>query len=249
MVSRPSSREIKPVAFEAVLTRVEVLSPQVKAFHLRLEGLESFHFVPGQFITLKFPLPELGEENKRSYSIASFAQGQPRIELAVTRVDTGSVSKWLHSCVLGTRLPGSGPYGVFTLEAPPEASSCFVATGTGITPIRPMLHRVFDMGTTHPVTLVFGCRHVEDILYREEFEAMAREHKNFQFIPTLSQPNGTWTGSRGYVQELVESLFVSGRHTDTEFFVCGLTKMVEDIRLRLKHGGWDRKKVHRELYD
>lgn len=235
--------------FVAMLERVREIAPTVKSFHFRLDGLDVFDFIPGQFVTLLFPLPELGAENKRSYSIASYPDGQPRIELAVTRVDTGVASKWLHDREPGAAIPGSGPYGFFVLDQPPNADLCFVATGTGITPIRPMLRRVFEIGTPHSVTLLFGCRHPGDILYRAEFEALAQQHPNFHFVPTLSQPDSAWSGRTGYVQTHIERDFIASTRTDTQFFVCGLKKMVEDVRGKLRAAGWDRKAIHRELYD
>ena len=237
--------------YQAVLQKVDPLAPAVKALHFALSGCERFDFVPGQFVTLIVPFAELGDQEpgKRSYSLASFADGQPRVELAVTRVDTGVVSRWLHGLSVGARVQAVGPYGLFTLDRPPDADLCFVATGTGIAPFRPMLRRVFEIGTRRRVTLVFGCRHEEDILYRAEFEALERAHENFRFIPTLSRGAADWTGGRGHVQEHVERDFIAPRLTDTEFYICGLKKMVDDVRQRLKRQGWDRKKLHQERYD
>lgn len=236
-------------AFDTVLQRAEMISPLVRALFLELPGIERFDFTPGQFITLLLPLPELGEESKRSYSIASSPNGTGLIELAVTHVVGGPASTWLHEIPAGTRIPATGPHGFFTMDKPPDADMCFVATGTGVTPIRPMLHRVFEVGTTRQMTLFFGCRFENDILYRAEFEGLAAKHANFRFVPTLSRAPDSWKGARGYVQTHLQSEFIDQRRTDVDVYVCGLSRMVEDVRARLKGAGWVRQKIHQELYD
>lgn len=235
--------------YTARVARIETLCPSVKAIHLDLTGDVPFTFLPGQFISIPAPLPDLGANNVRSYSIASYPDGAQRAELAVTHVKGGPVSSWLHGLRVGTEMQVSGPYGMFTLERPPDNFVCFVATGTGITPIRPMLRRVFEVGTPHEVMLIFGCRFPYDVIYRDEFEAMAARHANFRFVPTLSRPDAAWQGHSGYVQVQVDRYLVDPRRLDADVYVCGLTKMVNDVRARLRGAGWDRKKIHYERYD
>jgi len=232
----------------AALVQSEKLSPLVKALRFELE-CDRFDFLPGQFISFAVPLPELGEDNARSYSLASYPDGSNRIELAVTRVPGGPGSTWLHEMRPGTRVNLSGPYGFFTIEAPPPAPLFFVATGTGVTPMRPMLRRVFEVGPDHEVTLVFGVRHEEDLIYRAEFEQLAGRHASFRFLPTLTRPGPAWRGQAGRVQTLVDDLLIDQRRTDMDVYICGLRRMVDDVRARLKTAGWDRKKLHQERYD
>jgi CDP-4-dehydro-6-deoxyglucose reductase len=233
----------------ATLVQAERLSPSVRSLHFALADCERFDFVPGQFVSLVVPLPELGQDNARSYSLASYPDGSNRIEIAVTHVQGGPGSTWLHELEPGAQVDLSGPYGFFTLEQPPPAPMCFVATGTGITPIRPMLRRVFESGTEHDVTLVFGIRHEEDILYRAEFEDLAKRHAHFRFLPTLTWPPPAWSGATGRVQGHVDRLLIDARRLDADVYICGLRRMVDDVRARLKAAGWDRKKLHQERYD
>lgn len=235
--------------YVATVIAAERLSPSVRSLRFELSDCPRFDFSPGQFVSLVVPLPELGQDNVRSYSVASYPDGSNLIEIAVTHVRDGLGSTWLHELAPGTRVDLSGPYGFFTLDRPPGAPACFVATGTGITPIRPMLRRLFEVGTEHEATLIFGVRHEPDILYRAEFEALAGRHPNFRFVPTLSQPPPSWTGAAGRVQAHVERLLIEPRRTDVDVYLCGLRRMVDDVRARLKAAGWDRKKLHQERYD
>ena len=85
------------------------------------------------------------------------------------------------------------PLGYFTLRHPGRRA-VFVATGTGIAPFRSML--LDHLPRTQPhITLLFGARHEQGLLYREDMERMAREFKTFRFLPTLTQPGESWTGA------------------------------------------------------
>jgi CDP-4-dehydro-6-deoxyglucose reductase, E3 len=234
--------------YTATLVAAQPLSPRVRSLRFAL-SCERFDFSPGQFVSFVVPLPELGQDNVRSYSVASYPDGSNLVEIAVTHVRGGPGSTWLHGLAPGAEVNLSGPYGFFTLEQPPPAPLCFVATGTGITPVRPMLRRVFEAGTDRDVTLIFGVRHEEDILYGDEFSALGARHPNFRFLPTLTRPAPSWTGGTGRVQVHVDRLLVEPRRTDADVYVCGLRRMVDDVHARLKAAGWDRKKLHQERYD
>lgn len=133
----------------------------------------------------------------------------------------------------------------------------FIATGTGIAPIRSMLHWLFEFYSDgrgrpssidqHNLWLIFGNRTEKDIYYHEEFLRLAAEHVNFHYFPTLSRGSAEWTGLRGYVQDHVASV-AQGRD-DMHAYICGLEKMVRANRELLKSLGWDRKSILYEKYD
>ena len=99
-----------------------------------------------------------------------------------------------------------------------------------------------------PLGLLFGCRSRADILWRDELEAWSANDARLKLWVTLSRGDDAWTGARGYVQtQLGTALEALGR---PHVFVCGLSKMVGDVRAVLKQQhGYDRKLVHSERYD
>jgi CDP-4-dehydro-6-deoxyglucose reductase len=121
-----------------------------------------------------------------------------------------------------------------------------IATGTGIAPFRSMLQA--HLNAASPVfTLLFGVRYESHLLYREEFEEIARVHANFRFWPTLTRPESGWTGRQGRVQaHLTEAI---GDRRDIDFYLCGLKEMVDETRVLLKSQGFDRKQIFYEKYD
>jgi len=241
-----------PEVFDVRLIAARHLSPSVRELVFERADGKAMEFMPGQWVNLLFSFPS--GELKRAYSIASPPDGTPRFELAVTRVVGGPGSEHLHAIPEGTILRAVGPQGFFT-RAPSEiAPALFVATGTGVTPLRSMISAALRASSRAPLWLLFGARHEEDILYRDELSAYAAEHPSVRYAVTLSQPRPEWTGLRGYVQlhvpELYASLKTSAAPELPHVFICGLDRMVTVVRdLSRSELGVERKLVHQERYD
>lgn len=238
-------------AFDVRLAAARAISPTVR--HLVFERADGapFEFAPGQWVNLLMPLPS--GEIKRSYSIASAPDGSPRFELCVTRVEGGPGSGFLHAIEEGQCLRAVGPQGLFTREANDAAPSLFVATGTGVAPFRSMLRAAIASGSAAPLWVLFGARFEEDVVYRDEFEALAEAYSNVRYHVTLSRAAEGWAGRRGYVQlhvpEILKAL-EGAAEAPPHVYICGLDRMVSTVKdLCRKDLGVDRKRVHVERYD
>lgn len=233
---------------KVVVRRSELLSPSVRGLTLACADGQPLTFIPGQWINLQLDCG--GTPDKRPYSIASapVPEHPEQFEIAVTRVDDGRVSLSLHAQRAGDELELDGPYGFFTREDHLQEDALLVGTGTGVGPLRAMIQAELARSDGPRLTLLFGCRTQSDLLYRAEFERLARSHERFRFEPTLSRPDPEWTGRSGYVQtQLSELVQASGR---PHVYVCGLSNMVNDVRAHLKQTlGYDRKHIHTERYD
>ncbi|MDR3749539.1 MAG: FAD-dependent oxidoreductase [Acidobacteriota bacterium] len=235
--------------YTAQVLRSIFLSEQTKHLKLAVEDLDEFHFTPGQFVSIKQPKPD-GKEHTRAYSIASAPRTNATFDLCLNRVDSGFLSNWLCDLEEGATVKFHGPHGLFTLREP-HKDAVFIATGTGIAPIRGMLHWLFERqerNRDHQYWLVFGTRYEHSLYYRDEFEQIVRDNPNFHYVPTLSRGGDRWAGCRGYVQDHVREI-VAGR-SDMQAYICGLHQMVDANRKLLKEVlGWDRKRIVFERYD
>jgi len=241
----------KAETFDVRIVSAELIAPSVR--QLVFERLDSgiVDFDPGQWVNLVLPLAD--GEVRRAYSIASAPNSSNRFEIAVTRVETGAGSKYLHDLPVGSVLSAIGPHGLFTRLPDDPHPALFIGTGTGVTPLRSMIQAALQRETTLPLWLLLGVRHEEDILYRQEMAALEKEHSHVRFCVTLSRPGQTWAGRSGYVQSHVPELLreieaTSGK--SAHVYVCGLERMVKTVR-ELCRGelGVDRKRVHTERYD
>jgi CDP-4-dehydro-6-deoxyglucose reductase len=240
-----------PPSFEVQVVRAVPLSPSVRGLVLERVDGAPFVFEAGQWVSLVLPLPS--GELRRAYSIASAPNGSREFEIAVTRVLTGPGSTYLHGLEPGAVLQAVGPQGFFTRPLGCAPPALFVGTGTGVAPLRSMLHAAVANGQRTPLCLLFGVRNQEDILYREDIERIAREHPHVKVEVTLSRADASWQGRRGYVQlharELYERL-AAGASVPPHAFVCGLERMVGSVREILrKEMGLPRACVHSERYD
>lgn len=244
----PTRPFIPPRDFRAVLRRVVPLTPATKHFEWEIAEGGPFEFHAGQFVQLK--VPRDGGEEARPYSIASAPRRGGHFDLCLNRVEGGYVSNYLCDLAAGATVSLNGPHGSFVVSQTMDQDLAFVATGTGIAPIRGMLAELFASGKNpaRDVWLIFGVRFPETILYREEFDAWAAAHPRFHFVPTLSRPPAEWRGRTGYVQEQLRQIF-SGRN-DFKTYICGLKAMVDEVRFLLKSEfGLDRKQIRFEKYD
>jgi CDP-4-dehydro-6-deoxyglucose reductase len=246
-----------PPTFRARLVRSTPLTPAVKELTFAREDGAPFVFDAGQWVNLVLPLST--GDARRSYSIASAPDGSPHFALAITHVQGGPGSTYLHALEPGAELDVIGAQGFFTRPLDTAPPSLFVATGTGVTPLRSMLHAAVRAKHPAPITLLFGVRSEADLLYRDELERLASEHANVRACFTLSRPSVAWPSDarRGYVQTHVRELFteldVNARNaglSPPHVYVCGLLRMVGAVReLLRKEMELPRQQVHTERYD
>jgi ferredoxin-NADP reductase len=234
--------------------RIEQEASQTRRFWIQIPAMESFDFAPGQFVTLDLPIHEKINKRIRSYSIASWPDGTNVIELVIVLLEGGAGTNYLFNEVkVGSELILRGPQGIFTLPAPIEKDLFFICTGTGIAPFRSMSHHILNYNIAHrDIYLIFGCRHFEDCLYRQELTELAAKIPAFHYIPTFSREKADPADPllrTGYVHAIYEELCrKDGNLRPANFFLCGWKNMIDEAKQRIQALGYDRKSIHQELY-
>jgi CDP-4-dehydro-6-deoxyglucose reductase len=233
--------------YDAEVTKITDVTSTVKLFDIRIPELESFDFVAGQFVQLDLPIAS--KVTRRSYSIATPPDGTNSFQLCIGIVPHGLGTKYLWEEVrAGSILKCSTPIGHFVLPNKIEKELAFISTGVGIAPFRSILKKGFADGSLNntQISLFFGNRHKKDILYMEEWEEMARGHKNFHYFPVLSREDH-YHGPKGYVHAHYMKFFEDRR--PATFYLCGWRLMLDHARQHLTDMGYDRNDVKIELYD
>lgn len=170
---------------------------------VRFEGGETdLEFVPGQYVTVRYG------RRSRPYSIAC-SPTEDAIEICVRRVSGGKLSAELADRIeVGDEATLRGPNGDFTLRDPSRRDMVFLATGTGVAPLKSMIEYAFEAGLdeyrgeTRHVWLFLGAGWEDDLPYREAFGRLDDDRDNFHFVPTLSRERylTDWDGETDYVQ-------------------------------------------------
>jgi phenol hydroxylase P5 protein len=221
---------------EARLARIVEHTPQTRSLHLRLPPGERLAFRPGQFLSCLLPIgdrPPL----VRPYSLASNPEDD-ELEICLDRVPGGPGSHYLFGLVPGDVLRFTGPWGTFILDRALEAETVFIAGGTGIVPIRAMVHRALATAPTHPLRVLHGTE--GPALYGDELRLLARRH-----AASLSLAH---VPSAGLRDEVARRWIAADRDRSRRFFVCGVGAIVPTLRDLLRGAGYERRAVQYEKW-
>lgn len=223
-------------------------------------GGAPINYTPGQFLTL-FVVVD-GVERKRAYSISSAPTDGSHATVTVKRIANGVVSGHLHGSLrVGDTLFASGPSGTF-VAPPATAPRHFVlfAGGSGITPILSIVRATLASEPGSRVTLVYGNRDPDDVIFREALVEIARAHDDrCRVVHLLEQPDAASVSldaregrpDRATVGALVTELSLDSRLPGEDaplFFVCGPAKMMDAVRSALVASGVPDTRIREERF-
>ena len=230
-------------------------TPESVAITLQIpeELREAFRFRPGQHLPVRAEVD--GEEQRRTYSICS-APGEGDVRIAIKRVVDGRFSNWANDALAaGGTLDAMPPAGRFMLpesDGEPRHVVAFAA-GAGITPILAMVKHALAAEPATCLTLVYGNRNLQSIMFREELEDLKDRHLGrFTLLNVLSHNEessaplfeGRITAEK--VKAFAATLFKPSEVA--HFFLCGPGSMIKEARNALIELGVPREKVHHEFF-
>jgi CDP-4-dehydro-6-deoxyglucose reductase len=211
------------------ISELKRMAPDILKVLLRLPPNTEFRFIPGQYIDVIGP-----NGVRRSYSLANSSFANQFLELHIKAVDGGALSSyWFNRAKPNDLLRLIGPLGTFFLRRSANTNLVFLATGTGVAPIKAILESMATLpAEVHPktVTVIWGGRRSEDFyLDNDEFPL------SLTYIPVQSHPDASWTGARGYVQFALLALRPDLAETDV--YACGSIAMIQSARSALLEAG------------
>lgn len=218
-----------PKTIPCRINSIDRLSTDVVRVVLRLPPGADFSFIAGQYIDV------IGQEGvRRSYSLAKANTLDKTLELHIRAVDGGAMSNyWFGQAKVNDLLRLNGPLGTFFLRNTAGIDLIFLATGTGIAPIKAMLESLVNIPAEHQpksVTVLWGGRTVDDLYF--DVNAIPGEH---QFVPVLSRADEHWTGVKGYVQQAL--LCIQPDLSNAAVYACGSDAMIHSAKITLKQAG------------
>jgi ferredoxin-NADP reductase len=166
-------------------------------------------------------------------------------------VDDGEVSPYLVDDLSNSdQFQVRGPIGgYFVWTAGMGGPLYLIAGGSGIAPLMAMLRHRDRQNARAPALLVYSSRSLDDVIYREELDAMARRDSNLRVVHTLTrnQPRG-WAGYQRRIDKamLAEASFTPDQ--DPKIFVCGPTPLVESVSRLLVELGHDPPTIKTERF-
>ena len=205
--------------------------------------------LPGQHVDIRLTAED-GYQAQRSYSIASPPEDE-FLALTVERVKDGEVSPYLlDELRVGDKLELRGPIGGYFVWTGAASKPVYLlAGGTGITPLMSMLRHRDRRPSRPPALLIYSARSWEEIVYRDELEAMIQRDSSFRLVYALTrQQPEDWTGHRGRINKgLLSANWFPPAHNPT-IYVCGPTTFVETAAGLLVELGFDPLSIKTERF-
>ncbi|MGL6078268.1 2Fe-2S iron-sulfur cluster-binding protein [Methyloversatilis discipulorum] len=203
-------------------------------------------FAAGQHILLRVPAGPAGRILQRAYSLAAWTPRPHRYELGIKREPQGAASPWIWDHLkAGSELQVSRPRGHFVLE-PARAEIVLIGGGIGITPMRAMLHAALASGAPR-VLLWHAARTEAELLYREEFEALAEADLRVDYRCLLSRPAEDWIGRRGRL-DAARVLEAVQQPATADFYMCAGSALMEALYDGLLVAGVERSRIRFEAF-
>ena len=207
------------------ISSIDRLATDVIRVTLRLPPTADFRSIPGQYIDVIGP-----GGVRRSYSLANANTADKTLELHIRAVDGGVMSDyWFKQAKPNDLLRFNGPLGTFFLRGLDQLHLVFLATGTGIAPVKAMLESLTHIAAEQApqsVTVFWGGRTAGDLYF--DPQAIPAGHR---FVPVLSRAGAGWAGVSGYVQNALLATLPDLAHTAV--YACGSDAMIRSAKASL----------------
>lgn len=210
--------------------RLKLLEKKVET-----QGIETFIFQPQEAVTWKAgqffhyvlhhePTDDRGSDRWFTNSAAPF-ENVVRITTRFTDEKRSTFKKALRNLPVGESIEVSDLDGDFTLDDP-NKQYVFIAGGIGVTPFRSIIKELDHGGQPINITLLYANRD-QQIAFKDEFEAIAKNHPEFQIHYIFSPEHVGESKIRQFVPDITQPIF----------YVSGPEPMVESLGNMLKSMG------------
>ena len=215
---------------------------------LRLQAVDRQVLPPfqaGQYINLFVEID--GVHTARPYAISSSPMQRQYYDLTIKRAVDGFVSAYLLDRVqVGQSLRSSGPMGSFHHNPLFHGDELvFLAGGSGAAPARSMLLNILEGRLPQRLHLIHVNSYVDDVIYAEEFRALAAAHPQFRLTEVISRPPADYRGHSGRLsREFLQAQL--GEIGNRMFYVCGPTPFNDHCLELLSELGVARRRIRVE---
>lgn len=227
------------------------MKPKLKILSLVTSDVTSFRFARPADLTYKagqyfFVTIKIGDkELKHHFSFSSSPTERDFFEF------TKKFTEHEYSTALKAAKPGDwaridAPYGQFTFDGE-YPKIALLAGGIGITPFISICKNATDKRLKTKITLFYGCRTENDIAFKEELEAFARENLNLKLVFLVNQASLQWRGETGVVTAETIRKYLSN-YRDNMFYACGPPPMVVAMEKLFTSMGLGKEKLKLEYF-
>jgi ferredoxin-NADP reductase/MOSC domain-containing protein YiiM len=207
-------------------------------------------FQAGQFVVLRLHVDPNKPPVLRSYSLSDLPAAD-HLRISVKSELNGIGSSFLcNRAREGDVMDVSAPRGSFTLR-PSQNPAVLLSAGVGATPVMSMLHTLASEKSQREVWWIYGARNRADHPFAEESRSLLKQ---------LSRGQGCILYSRPTAGDQIGADFDAPGHIDTallqrigvpqgaDFYLCGPSSFLKNMRDGLKSWGVPAENVHTEIF-
>ncbi|OLN81347.1 Flavohemoprotein 1 [Colletotrichum chlorophyti] len=234
-------------------------------------------YLPGQYISVQVPVPELGGITQpRQYSLSDAWSGDHyriSVKREATVVDApqddiskglvpGLISNLLHNNYqVGDEVEVSHPQGEFFLDVTQadktDVPLVLLSAGVGATPLMSILNTVLSPESktpNRPIKWVHGARNSNNLVFAKHIRNLTRERENVSAHIFLSEVQpGDQKGQEYDFEQHLDLTKLPAEELGlgdkrTEYFICGPRDWMLKVRLVLEGLGVERERVRLELF-
>ncbi|OBA00477.1 FAD-binding oxidoreductase [Halomonas sp. G11] len=230
---------IQPKTVPCRIDEITKLAPDVVEVTLRTPPASRIEYLPGQYVDM------IGKEGlRRSYSIANAPRDDGKLTLQIRKVENGEMSHyWFNEAKSNDLLRLEGPLGTFCLRKTKASRLVFLATGTGIAPVKAMLEQLAsspEVNTYSQIDVYWGARTEEDLYWKPKFPAL-----KLHYTPVLTR-SPEWAGAKGYIQQVLLARDVDLQ--DAVVYACGSEDMINSAHAELTAAGLAESQFHSDAF-
>lgn len=208
----------------AKINSITSLAEDVIKLSLRFPPRTDFKFLSGQYVNL------IKGTVNRSYSVAvQSKEVNNSLDFFIKKYENGLMSKyWFEEAKQNDLLRLEGPLGTFFYRESEAKDVVFLATGTGVAPVKSILEELETSNTDHSgkrFWVVVGARFEHDLFWEPEING---NKIDVTYIPVLSRPNEDWKGETGYVQDILVKQNIN--FEQSQVYACGSNQMIESAK-------------------
>ncbi|KOS18406.1 NADH-cytochrome b5 reductase 1 [Escovopsis weberi] len=248
---------LKPDVFQDfALEEKTIVSHNVAIYRFKLPSNRTVLGLPiGQHISIGAYLPQPDGSSKevvRSYTPISGDHQPGFFDLLIKSYPQGNISKYMASLQVGQTIRVRGPKGAFVYQPNMVRHFGMIAGGTGITPMLQIIRAIVrgrEAGDKTEVDLIFANVTQQDILLKEDLDALIKQDKDIRIHYVLDKPPEGWTGGVGYVTSEMIAKWLPAPAADVKILLCGPPPMVSGLKKATESLGFNKARPVSKLED
>jgi CDP-4-dehydro-6-deoxyglucose reductase/ferredoxin-NAD(P)+ reductase (naphthalene dioxygenase ferredoxin-specific) len=208
-----------------IVTEAALMTHDIVRIRITPDNGRKLEFLPGQYVEVAF-----GSHPARDFSLAGIP-GEASIELFVRRLRDGRVTANLDpGRLVGTSARIRGPFGTAYLRENHVGPMIAVAGGSGLAPVRSIVHAALDRGMRGQIRVYLGVRTERDVFLEDEFRALCALHPGLSFDVVLSDEMAPGALRRvGMVHEAIQEDLDGLNLREHMTYVAGPPPMVDAV--------------------